>query len=247
MWCRHCQQDVPVIACSTSGPLLCPRCESTVRPPNDSGIELTTLDPPERIPAEPAPAIDYTLPRVDDHAWDSLREIGRKLRSPASFVADQMASGPTFPMPAPLVKPVTTEAPTYRNHRTGTGRGISALLLAGLVTLTGGLAWMAASPLVGSGSWQAAMTATMAGESALIVGLSWMAVRLWKNSRRMNGQLEGVDRQLADIQLTTGEMAAARMTNSQSYYQHFGSATSPPLAVANLRGQLDELACRLSA
>ena len=89
------------------------------------------------------------------------------------------------------------------------------------------------------------MTATIFGEGLLIAGLAALAVRLWRNSRGLSRQLDGVDRQLDDLQATAEQLAAGRLTASQSYYEHFGTVASPPLALAQLRGQIDQLASRL--
>ena len=45
MWCRNCQQDVPAVAKSVDGPLVCTRCEGMfdLVHPSDTGVSLDSL------------------------------------------------------------------------------------------------------------------------------------------------------------------------------------------------------------
>jgi len=81
----------------------------------------------------------------------------------------------------------------------------------------------------------------------LILSLTWMAARLWRNGRRVNRQLHGVDQQLAEIEQITGSLAGSHAASSQHYYHHFSQAVSPHMLVANLQGQVDQLAARMAA
>ena len=107
------------------------------------------------------------------------------------------------------------------------------------------LAWATAFGL--PQSWRWGLTMTITAEGMLILGLAWMAVRLWRNSRRVNQQLEGVADQLQEFERLTGALAGSRMSSSQHYYDHFSQAASPDMLVANLRGQVDQLASRLAS
>lgn len=107
------------------------------------------------------------------------------------------------------------------------------------------LAWSAAFQL--SQIWQWGMTTTIAAEGLMILGMTWMAVRLWRNSRRVNQQLHGVDRQLVEIHKQTGALSSNQLSASQNYYQHFNQTASPHFLVANLRGQVDQLASRIAS
>lgn len=213
--------------------------------PTDAGIELAMYDPPPGD--EQTVCID--LPRIAPECVDAIRQLGQKLKTPCRSTAPPPnLDWLDAPVPPPKVTATPQGASSYRQQKTSTGWGVSLLLFVGLTTLTFGIGLMAWSAVSGEASfWQLAMISTLTGEGMLILGLTWMAVRLWNNSRRVHRQLEGVDRQLHGIQLATGELAAARLTNSQTYYQHFGVAASPPLALTNLRGQLDELQQRMAA
>ena len=91
------------------------------------------------------------------------------------------------------------------------------------------------------------MTLTIGAEGLLILSLAWMAARLWHNSRRVNRQLHGVDRQLAKIEQITGTLAGTQQPTSQHFYHHANQAASPHMQVANLRGQVDLMSARLAS
>ena len=201
---------------------------------------MTSYEPP---PQEDG--VSTKIPRIDDETIERLRDIGRRLR-PSKQVEIAAISSQHLQPPAPPIQRAAENSDDYKTRRTGTGWGVSFLLLIGVVTFAAGIGLMIWSATVGdTAHWFGALVATLAGEGALIVGLAWMAVRLWRNSRRVNRQLVGVEDRLADVQLAAGQMASARMTSSQTYYQHFGAGMSPSLAMANLRGQLEELSTRV--
>jgi hypothetical protein len=74
-----------------------------------------------------------------------------------------------------------------------------------------------------------------------------MAARLWRNGRRVNRQLHGVDQQLAKIEQLTGTLAGSANASSQHFYHHFSQGASPHLLVANLQGQVDQFAARMAS
>lgn len=74
MWCRQCQQDVPVLRGSV-GAAACPRCRTPLVKPADAGVALDTFDAPPK-PVRPAAALSWQL---DDGAA-ALRRIERRLR-----------------------------------------------------------------------------------------------------------------------------------------------------------------------
>jgi hypothetical protein len=94
--------------------------------------------------------------------------------------------------------------------------------------------------------WQWGLTTTIAAEGVLILGLAWMAIRLWHNSRHLNRQLRGVDEQLDEIHELAGSLTASQQSASQQYYHHFSQVANPHMLVANLRGQIDQLAERIA-
>jgi hypothetical protein len=201
MWCRHCQQDVPVLRSERGAPA-CPRCRAALRgAAGEAGIELASMDRPVVAPSECS-----TLLAVDPAVAD-LRRISRKLRptpyarmtvghSPALShsptaetnhdLADAAASLPrSRPAESPEPTPVLW-APTLT-------------LAAGFALLAGAIAAVAAHA-AGQASvevWRWGLVAALSGEGLLVAGFAWLASRLWRNSRRLNRRLDAVERQLA--------------------------------------------------
>lgn len=262
MWCRDCQQDVPAVARAVDGPLVCSRCEaefevndqfaSSNTQPADTGVELESLD--RRSYQEVPPS-----PWQRDETTHRLRRIGQQLRT-----AYRHETQLEVPAPPRIWGPENLDAHQQRPRLQAVGhqahqaeweqarstvatRLISLLLFAGVLGFAMGvglLVWAAAFGL--PASWQWGMTATIAAEGTLIVGLVWMAARLWNNSRRLNRQIDGVDRQLHDLERLTGALSASRLSSSQHYYEHFHQGASDHMLLANLHGQVDQLSSRLA-
>lgn len=219
--------------------------------PADVGVALDSYD---REPRDLDPPLDLF---EREQSRQSLHRIGRKLRT--SYHCDFRvgeAPGLQSEWPAAAVgSTVATDSSLESisrrtvgspDSRTAISWLISLLLASGGASLCLGvslLAWSAAFQL--PRLWQWGMTTTIAAEGALMLGLVWMAARLWHNGRRVNRQLSGVDRQLTDLQQLTGSLAGSRMSSSQHFYDHFNQTASPHMLVANLRGQVDQLASRL--
>ena len=251
MWCSKCQQDVPAVARHTQGPLVCSRCqlelaEASGTLPADSGISLDSFDTSAKE--------DLSSPRdvlAEDESRQQLRRIGRQLRTsyqvePARTPLPCLSPSPEG-IPAEIQLKTVSRKANLQPKSTQSSWQISLLILLGVLGFCGGaglLAWSAAFQL--ARVWQWGMAATIAAEGLLILGLTWMAVRLWHNSRRLNHQLTGVDRQLSEIQQQTGSLAGSHMSSSQHYYNHFSQAASPHYLLANLRGQVDQLASRIA-
>jgi hypothetical protein len=262
MRCRHCQQDVPAVARSVEGPLVCPRCDEEFETevsattdfaracayPTDTGVSLDSV----ASKCDLAPPINF-LEQEETHRH--LRRIGRRLRTayrhdPGFASAPPLSWGPEAPTGVAPLRAVARRGSRTREDSakpTIASRLIELLLMAGVVGFIGGaglLVWAAAFGL--PEPWQWGMTTTIAAEGALILGLTWMAGRLWRNSRRINRQLEGVEGQLDHIERLTGSLANSRMSCSQHYYDHFSQGASSQMLLANLRGQVDQLAERMA-
>lgn len=253
MWCRHCQQDVPAIAQTSRSNPACSRCRRELRPasvpvattsPYDGGIALEAMDDRAQSSGDRSP---------DQDPEERQRRIRRGLRPVYRLdLGIDTGADPARPAsaPPPIVQPPLIQSQANRRKpasRSALGAALALLLTMGGALLAVGvslLGWAAAS--ANELSWHWGMTATISGEAALILGLTLMALRLWRNSRRLNVQLDGVDQQLSEIQYTAGRLAHARQSCSQAYYDHFGAAASPPLALANLRGQMEQLTARLN-
>lgn len=261
MWCVDCQQDVPAVARAANEPLSCPRCQRELAPmsvtPSDAGIALDTFDPP--VIDDLAPPVTWL---AQEETQDRLREIDRKLnktyrRDSASPVLTGMhhphdnvppASYLTNDLPLRSVARRAAAEPPESRRPTKASWTLSLLLGSGVIGFLAGvglLGWSAAFHL--PQVWQSGMTLTIGAEGLLILSLAWMATRLWRNGRKINRQLHGVDQQLAEIEQVTGALAGSQQSSSQQFYQHFGQVASKHMLVANLQGQVDLMSARLAS
>ena len=211
MWCHRCQQEVPAIASAVAGPLVCPRCELVLsaakgsEPLEDKGIELTEFDAPRIVP----------LREVFDskQVQGELAKLGRRLASTSRMNAEDLSPAlelvrQPLDVQRSLPPKVSSQLAAYAQQRTGTGWWLSTLLLLSGVTLACGFAALVWSSIGdATTTYHQALTVTLLGEGGLIIGLAWMATRLWRNSRHVNRQLAGVDRQLDALQFTTEQRA----------------------------------------
>lgn len=241
------------MASTTGGSAVCSRCQRELKFTQlsrvlDSGIELSTVAIP---PAEETTRRDGI---ADEEAKFKLRRLGQKLHAP--YAQPISLEGPHFwerfsvgvPEASPQLYDIakhSISAPT--NEQPLSNWLLSFLLTIGIVGFLSGatcLIWSAA--FNHTYAWQWGITMTLAAEGLLILGLTAMAVRLWRNSRRLNRQLSAVDEQLGEIHELTGALSASCLSTSQHYYQHFSQAANPHMLVANLRGQIDQLADRMA-
>ncbi len=255
MWCTQCQQDVPAVVRSAQGPLLCTQCEHEVGEPfappesfsSEAGVSLDSFDAQQAAVEQELASPISDLQR--EQSSERLRWIDQQLhRSYRSDLALEVAPRlrePVVPVTPPPVTATTQRTPSEPKSKT-TSWLLSLLLGVGVIGFCGGLgllAWSTAFQL--PKLWQPGMTLTIGAEGLLILSLAWMAARLWHNSRRVNRQLHGVDQQLAEIEQITGTLAGSQQPTSQHFYHHANQAASPHMLVANLRGQVDQLAARL--
>ncbi len=264
MWCSFCQHEVPAVVRSTRGPLVCSQCEREIAQravvdstPADCGVALASFD--SASPQDLASPVDFA---GQEQTKQQLRKMGRQLRAkyrPKAGTGETPAlryDWANVSEPPPLPEETKLRAITKNSAHQATDDELptasswltSMLLTGGVLGFCFGaglLVWSAAFGL--PKMWQWGMLSTMASEAALILGLVWMAVRLWRNSRRVNRELHSVDLQLAEMHHLAGSLAGSRMSSSQHYYDHFSQVASPHMLVANLRGQVDQLAGRIAA
>jgi len=225
------------------------------RRPADSGVLLESFDFQQAAVQEAlAPPVDE-LGRAETS--QRLRRIGRQLRS--TYPRDMKVgispvlrgdwTGATLETSQPEVRATYMPAGSHEgpSKRSSASWMISGLIFCGVFSFGLGLGlliWSAAFQL--PLQWHWGMTATIGAEGTLILGLTWMAARLWHNSRCVNRQLNGVDRQLNDIQELTGKLAGSHISSSQHFYSYFSPSASPQMLAANLRGQVEQLADRIA-
>jgi hypothetical protein len=251
MWCSHCHQDVPAISSETRKSIVCAKCHRELRFTVASAIVDAGIALDEQAQEMPRGPIGRDL-IAEEESRLKLRQLGRQIRAPYA----QPISIEAVPFwdrvkldaadSSPQLRTIAKES--RRADRRSAGNGfLTFLLTSGVLGFFAGattLIWSAAysRTLV----WQWGLTATLASEGLLIVGLTWMAVRLWHNSRRLNHELRHVDDQLEEIHELAGSISAGRLSGSQHYYHHFSQVANPHMLVANLRGQIDQLAERMA-
>lgn len=249
------------MAPSAHGRLACPRCGAYL----DAGADFAEV---YAHPADTGVSLDSVARRPDltppinplerEQTHRHLRRIGRQLRTGYRHDPSFGSTPPRTWGPEALAS--LDAAERLRNVKRSATRGaeegapatiasrlIGLLIVAGVIGFAGGaglLLWAAAFQL--PLPWQWGMSTTIAAEGMLILGLTWMAGRLWRNSRHLNQQLAGVDRQLHEMEHLAGSLAGSHLSSSQRYYDHFTQGASSHMLLANLRGQVEQLASRMS-
>jgi len=266
MWCSNCQQDVPAVGEAGSNRSLCSRCQRPLRPPHamqicDDGV---ALDEPTAVAAvasgPPLLADDWQLRR-------RTRELGRKLRrdvdprntrpgSPSGVERRIDRPGELFDeleqlTASPIIMPTgSVAARRHDRPRPADGGQFVAWLFAlcGAATLGGGIGTIAWS-LAGNRPdlWNLAVGLTLAGQGLLVFGLVMIVTRLWRNSRYAGNKLQEVHGDIAQLQRTADALAAIRSGGAPAFYAELVRGASPQMLLANLKGQLDQLATRLGS
>ena len=246
MWCRHCQQDVPA-ARDHSGPAACSRCQREFvalpagsRPAlklaaiADCGVELEEFDHAARQTASRVrPKLaggEEDLRRLERLLRPQMRsDLGHQLpllREPAEppAVSDGGAQFELLHRVGSLTPPEGCAAAEAQRPRSAWG--VKLLLILGALTFASGAGLLvAANLLLFELAWRWGFALTIAGEGLLIGALAGLAVRLWRNSRRMNSQLETIDRRLGDVQASVGVVGGAAISPANSLWRVDASAT----------------------
>jgi hypothetical protein len=205
MWCSRCQQEVPA-ARGLSGPPNCVRCRGLLLAPSeartmaavsDCGVELDAFNPIKASPTAPR-----TLAReVSDHdlrryqrllrplRWDDAHRATSLVDAAGIAIAGQERYGDAGEALAPRLR-TASDAPS----------GVNLLLYLGCAALFLGVALLVvANILVHPFAWRWGFAVTAGSEGLLTAAIAALALRLWRNSRRINQQLVAVDHRLAQV------------------------------------------------
>jgi hypothetical protein len=251
---------------------ICSRCQQIVRPPHtvqicEAGIALdenprvaTMTALPAQTLAPPFTADDWELRRRN-------RELGRKLRHdlgrPQSHTSAAGLSSPSkLLLPENLfddlrlgtspsqIMPTAATPPRQQppSRRTDGGQFLAWFTaLVGASVLGTGLGSVGWSLTAGRADvWNLALGLTLMGQGLLIFGLVMIASRLWRNSRYASYKLIDVHAQLGQLQQTADALTAMR-GGAPAFYAELVRGASPQMLLANLKGQLDQLATRLGS
>ncbi len=265
MWCSTCHQDVPGVAQANNGRTVCSRCQQPLRAATpayagkicDEGLALD----------EPVAALAAAAPPLGELDWQSRehsRRLGRQLRRPAT---EPWAATPAirttvrrFDPPqnllheleagsaiAPFAEPTSLTITRTRNSE-------ASQVIAWLVVLAGVLALAGGIGLIGwslsnadQRCWNQALGLTLGGQGLLIFGLVLVVTRLWRNSRHASNKLHDVTARLAQLQRTADAISAMRSGGAPAFYADLVRGASPQALLANLKGQVDQLATRLGS
>jgi hypothetical protein len=80
----------------------------------------------------------------------------------------------------------------------------------------------------------------------LLLGLVLQMDSLWQANRRTTETLDQVDHRLQEINHTTTMLGTTHSAPAQSFYAHMAAGANPQMLLADLKGQLDLLAVRMS-
>ncbi len=255
MWCKHCRQEVPGLATATAGQLACARCNAVLLgqhgPAHVVGVEDLAAHGVDLAGRKRAPTrAPLTL---DEWEFDhDLRELQGLVA--AAKVGQSAPPSPIVPAVGHLTEmPAFTHATAYpsatqvRPGQTRSswfawfvlGSGVSAFV-------AGGVLLALAYALERDDLWSLGMPITIAGQVCLLLGMVLQMERLRQGSRYAADKLSEVDRRLSDLNQATRMLGVTHGSASQSFYAHMAEGASPHLLMADLKGQLDLLAVRMS-
>jgi hypothetical protein len=268
MWCSNCQQDVPGIAHAVSGRVACSRCQRPMpimnttpdAPLCDQGIALDDPAAAAAAAAPPRPGEDWASRArvrslVRELRRPSLASAGPAIRlphgrhrfDPPQDLFDQFVHPATATV-APIA-PQPTAAALLRSRRTE-----GSQITAWLIVITGALALVAGLVMIGWSiwaeqtiSWNMALGLTLGGQGMLILGLVLVVSRLWRSSRHAATKLQDVHARLGQLQYTADSLLAMRSGGAPAFYADLVRGASPQVLLANLKGQVDQLATRLGS
>lgn len=268
MWCSTCQQETPGTVHSASARIVCSRCQQPMqnrKPTNSARIcdEGLALDDPT-IAATSASAKTAQFRADDWAARQRVRTVARELRRPNPVTAispNRIASElgrfdppqDLFGQNAPTAglttvgPPITPSAIPQRQNAGGSQMVAWLIAILGVLTLAGGVGLIAWS--LSSGDlrhWNLALGLAMGGQGTLILGLVLLISRLWRASRHAAAKLQEVHTRLGQLQHTSETLAATRAGGAPAFYADLVRGASPQVLLANLKGQVDQLATRVS-
>jgi hypothetical protein len=121
------------------------------------------------------------------------------------------------------------------------------IVLAGTLVLAGGIGLVAWSLTTNHMQhWNLALGLALGGQGTLILGIALAVSRLWRHSRHAAGRLQDVHARLGQLQHTAEILTTTRAGGGAPvFYADLARSASPHMLLANLKGQLDQLATRL--
>lgn len=268
MWCSDCRQDVAGIASTDEvNAIVCARCGTQL---SHSHATETSQPNFSGAPKTGHPAwhhdmrADAGMPVIDLDDWqldEDLRTAERlasKPPMPKSGVAgQQMGLGAT----ATSLDDVATWQAHPRHHAhelvhphrtrqsSPPNRGWVAwtFLSLGIMTFVCGAVLSGLSFVAGHGElWTVGLPLVLSGQAGLLLGLVFQLDGLSQTNRENSETLDDLDSRLSDLKQTTSLLSTTHNSAARSFYAHMADGASPQLLLADLKGQLDMLAVKMS-
>jgi hypothetical protein len=93
--------------------------------------------------------------------------------------------------------------------------------------------------------WNLAVGLSIGGQGGLVLGLVMLVARLWRSSRYAALKLQDVHARLGQVQQAAEAWNANRGSSAPAFYADLVRGASPHIMLANLKGQVDQLATRV--
>jgi len=248
MWCSNCGQDVPGFAAAPGGLPACARCGQPVSgSESDPGVMELKQAAAHGIDIESASPLDF-----DD--WELDAEFSQ-LRGRVRRFETVAAHAPHLLVPPPLpLSPWASDARAAGRAETSKSGGAGRVsVLAWSVLSFGFMAFVCGAVLLGwswaadrQELWQLGLPFAVAGQVGLLIGLVLQLERIWQGSRDAASKLEHVDQELHQLKNAANMLGTTHGSASQAFYSHMAEGASAQLLLADLKGQLDLLALRMS-
>ncbi len=245
MWCEQCQKDVPAIG-STDDSVRCAQCQVAF-----SEHESARSAEPQRGAAMPARkkaiSTDEWLERALLEDWELEDELNeaQHLAKSLGVTSDTIS---TMRIDTAHTTKTTPQTSTARQPRTTQTSFFSWCMLS-----LGLMGFVFGAVLVGwsffedrPDLWRLGLPFTLGGQAALIIGLVFQLDVLSRSNRQAIASLDELDQQLDELRHTTSMLSTTHSSPSKSFYAHLADGASPNLLLADLKGQLDLLASRMS-
>jgi hypothetical protein len=216
MWCRQCQQDVPVLRGSV-GAAACPRCRTPLVKPADAGVALESFDTPPKV-MRPAAALSWQL---DDGAA-ALRKIERRLRPAARREEVARAAVPEelSLREAATALPARDEddADDFLGFRARGMSGASVAADVGLVLMIAGAATLAAQSqgLLKPEVWAWGVGEAAVGLALFALGLMRLATQTSQRCGELEREFDELRAELAQVRRPTAAPSAAAKSSRSS-------------------------------
>jgi hypothetical protein len=253
MWCHNCQQDVPAI--SAAGEIACcARCGRALDDEEidglaemaDQGIDLAddTCATADAVNDEQSSGdwmLDEEVSRLKRRLgnssggpWDDRRQTSGAAQMAADALAATLRSA--------------AQPPDGEKRQPQASLIAWGILSIGLMSFVCGAVLLGWSLVTSRGDlWSLGMPATLAGQFGLLLGLALQLDHLWQANRRTADTLTDVDQRLREINHATTLLRTTHSAPAQSFYAHLAEGANPQLLLADLKGQLDLLAVKMSA